>query len=107
MLLKIIIVILVIWGIWFLLTKTQKSSFDEHYGGGLQACEDACFSSPYYDACMHACLSPEGNSGFSGQGLDEYSLPSIESPIPLEDENLHQLVVTHGNPQYRYDYPGH
>lgn len=37
-------------------TSPDKNAIIENYGGKQQSCEDACFSSEYYSACLNSCL---------------------------------------------------
>lgn len=77
----------------------------ENYGGSVQVCEDQCFGSQYYDYCMDVCLNNGSTADFTGRA-EEYSIPAIGAPIPLEDEDGDEYVSTFAGP-YRYDYPGH
>jgi hypothetical protein len=77
----------------------------EHYGQNMTDCDERCFSSQYYDACIHACV--EGTGDWTGRG-NEFAVDSIAAPIPLEDENADddEYVSTYAGP-WRYETPGH
>lgn len=111
---KLLAIILLIAGLGYLLVvlnsgHPSKNSYEpyetrESYGGRQSECEAQCFSSSYYDACMNVCM--EGSSaGWTGR-QEEYDLPAIEAPVPLEDDSGQAYISTKAGP-YRYDYPGH
>jgi hypothetical protein len=97
----------------YVIFNRQNKSFDllssmghkEHYGGLQQTCEDQCFGSQYYDYCMDVCMNNGSTADFTGRA-EEYAIPAIGAPIPLEDEDNTDYVSTFAGP-YRYDYPGH
>ena len=94
----------------YLIYNGQGKSFDllghkERYGGLQQTCEDQCFGSQYYDYCMDVCMNNGSTADFTGRA-EEYAIPAIGAPIPLEDEDNTDYVSTFAGP-YRYDYPGH
>lgn len=107
-LVKVALIAVVVFMVWYLMTRTSPNSppgnSREGYGGRQKECEELCFSSQYYDACMNVCL--EGSSaGWTGRA-DEYSLPAVEAPMPLDEDMGQEYVSTFAGP-YRYDYPGH
>ena len=77
------------------------------YGGHQQDCEDLCFSSEYYGACLDACMDPIGFSGFRAHGPPELELQGLEASVPLESETPDTVYYSTKAGPYRYDYPGH
>ena len=76
----------------------------EKYGGRQSECEQECFSSQYYDSCMHVCL--EGTSAdFTGRP-DEYELSAVEAPIALDEQNGEDYIQTYAGSERRYETPG-
>lgn len=107
-LLGLIILVLAAFGIWYLITVLSRPNpldrFSmESYGGNQSECEDLCYSSKYYDACMNVCMTGS-SAGWTGRP-DSYTLPAIEAPVPLDEETGQEYVTVEG--PYRYDYPGH
>lgn len=83
--------------------RRKREGYTEEYGGNQSTCETQCYSSQYYDACMHVCM--EGSSAdFTGRP-DEYTLDALEAPIPLDEENGAKYYSTFAGP-YRYETPG-
>jgi len=76
----------------------------EGYGGNTQVCEDQCFGSQYYDYCMDVCMTGS-TADFTGRA-EEFAIPAIGAPVPLDEEDDTNYVSTFAGP-YRYDYPGH
>lgn len=54
----------------------------EWYGGGQTKCEEACFSSQYYDACMNSCLQ-EGHADYMETG-SEYDVLGVAQVDDLD-----------------------
>jgi len=75
----------------------------EGYGGNQRKCEDLCYSSPYYDACMNVCMT--GSSAQWTGVPDSYQISALQAPEPLDEESGQNMVNFSG--PYRYDYPGH
>ncbi len=54
----------------------------EKYGGNQTKCETACFSSPYYDACMNSCMQ-DGRADYI-ESEDEYTVLGMQQVDDLD-----------------------
>ena len=102
-LVPLLVIVLIIAGVWCLITFTSKHETYTGYGGRQSKCEDMCFSSQYYDACMNECLQ-QSSASWTGKP-DDYEISALEAPEPLDEETGAPEIEFPG--PYRYDYPGH
>jgi hypothetical protein len=107
--LRLLIVILIVIGAWWLIKSASNHEsysgigMGRTYGGRQSRCEDRCFSSQYYDACMNECLQ-QSSASWTGKP-DDYEIDALEAPEPLDEERGQPMIRFAG--PYRYDYPGH
>jgi len=63
-------------------SNDSKTGKKEGYGGGQTKCEEACFSSQYYDACMNSCLQ-HGHADYMETG-NEYDVLGVAQVDDLD-----------------------
>lgn len=68
----------------------------ENYGGNQTRCEEACFSSDYYDACMNSCLQ-QGHADYMETG-DEYDVLGVGQVDDLD------RGFGYSTPQSQYEF---
>ncbi len=54
----------------------------EKYGGNQTKCEEICFSSPYYEACMNSCMQ-DGRADYEETG-NEYDVLGVKQVDDLD-----------------------
>jgi hypothetical protein len=98
----VLLAIAIVWSLSYI--SKMSCSGKENYGGNQEGCEDQCFDSQYYDACMRTCMT--GSTADINGRAEEYAIPLMEAGIPLEDDQANQGYVSTFAGPYRYETPG-